>query len=315
VAGLGEKGLRLAQPCVALEVMRKSLAAEAARELAVDLRQEATVAISMVCGKRTKVVTTETILAIKDKPSGARAHKSSHLKGPATAASSVDKAKKMASEQNLDTAAGKEDFFVLDLHSDARLSSTITDSCVVFVLSAGSPSEALSVLRAKEQVQAALAEVAIRLEKEKEARAAREAVPSTLAAQGEAGASFAAAGPPRGGEARVAWEAAPSSSADQGETVVSVEAAGPSREMVQASSPRSDPAMDRSPPRVGGISPGFPSPRLGRPRGTRVTRSVTRSMLAMCRGKGGKGSSGLRLSSIIFGGSVSRGAELSSRAS
>jgi hypothetical protein len=38
VAGLGEKGLGLAQPCAALEVMRKSLAAEAARELAVDLR-------------------------------------------------------------------------------------------------------------------------------------------------------------------------------------------------------------------------------------------------------------------------------------
>jgi hypothetical protein len=148
----------------------------------------------MVRGKRTKVVTTETILAIKDKPSGARARKSSRLKGPAAAASSMDKAKKMAAERNLDTAAGKEDFSVLDLYSDVRLSSMIMDSCVVFVPSAGSPSEALSVLRAKEQVQAALAEVATRLEKEKESRAAREAVPSTSAALGEAGASSAAVG-------------------------------------------------------------------------------------------------------------------------
>jgi hypothetical protein len=67
VAGLGGKGLGLAQPCAALEVMCKSLAVEAAKELAVDLRQEATTAVSLVRGKRTKVVTTETILAIKDK--------------------------------------------------------------------------------------------------------------------------------------------------------------------------------------------------------------------------------------------------------
>jgi hypothetical protein len=38
VAGLGGKGLGLAQPYAALEVMRKSMAAEAAKELAVDLR-------------------------------------------------------------------------------------------------------------------------------------------------------------------------------------------------------------------------------------------------------------------------------------
>jgi hypothetical protein len=177
----------------------------------MDLRQEATAAVSMVRGKRTKVVTTETILAIKDKPSGARARKSSRLKGPAASASSMDKAKKMAAERNLDTAAGKEDFSVLDLYPDARLSSVIMDSCVVFVPSAGSPSEALSVLRAKEQVQAALAEVANRLEKEKEARAAREAASSTSAAQGEAGASPATDVTPRGREAWTAWEATSSS--------------------------------------------------------------------------------------------------------
>jgi hypothetical protein len=89
----------------------------------------------------------------------------------------MDKAKWLATERNLDTVAGKEDYYVLDLYSDARLSSVITDSCVVFVLSAGSPREALSVLRMKDQVQAALAEVANRMEKEKEARPAREATP------------------------------------------------------------------------------------------------------------------------------------------
>jgi hypothetical protein len=137
--------------------MRKSMAAEAAKELAVDLRQEATAAVSLVRGKRTKVVTTETILAIKDNPAGAQARKSSRLKGTAASSTSMDTAKRLAAERNLDTATGKEDFSVLDLYSDARLSSVITDSCVVFVLSAGLPSKALSVLRAKEQVQAALA--------------------------------------------------------------------------------------------------------------------------------------------------------------
>jgi hypothetical protein len=173
------------------------MVAEVAKELAVDLRQEATAAVSLVCVKRTKVVTTETILVIKDKPVGARAHKSSRLKGAAASSTSMDKAKRSAAERNLDTAAGKEDFSVLDLYSNARLSSVITDSCVVFVPSAGSPSEALSVLRAKEQVQAAPAEVANRMKKEREARAAREAVPSTSAVQGEAGASLGADGSSR----------------------------------------------------------------------------------------------------------------------
>jgi hypothetical protein len=195
---------------VALEVMRKSMAAEAAKELAMDLRQEATAAVSLVHGKRTKVVTTKTILAIKDKPAGARARKSSRLKGAAASSTSMDKAKRLAAERNLDTAAGKEDFSVSDLHSNARLSSVITDSCVVFVPSAGSPSKALSVLRVKEQVLAALAEVANIMEKESEARAAREAAPSTSAVQGEAGASLVADGssremeqasPPRSGAA------------------------------------------------------------------------------------------------------------------
>jgi hypothetical protein len=99
-------------------------------------------------------------------------------------------------------------------------------------------------------------------------------------------------GSSRGGEARAAWEAAPVSSAAQGETAVSAEAAGPAREMVQASLPPPDLAVDRSPPRDGGNSSGLPSPRRGRLRGTRVTRSVTRSILAVRRGKGGKGSSG-----------------------
>jgi hypothetical protein len=237
--------------------MRKSMAAEAAKELAVDLRQEATAAVSQVHGKRTKVVTTETILAIKDKPTGARARKSSRLKGAAASSTSMDKAKRLAAERNLDTIAGKEDFLVLDLYSDARLSSVITDSCVVFVSSAGSPSEALSVLRAKEQVQAALAEVANRMEKEREARAAREASLSTSAVQGEAGVSLAAD--------------------------------GSSRKMEQVSPPQSGAAAEQSMPREGVIGSRVPSPKLGRPRGTRVTCSVTRSMLAMRKGKEERG--------------------------
>jgi hypothetical protein len=168
------KGLRLAQPCTTLEVMHKSLAAEAAKDVVMDIHQEATAVVSLVREKRTKVVTMETI---KAKPTGSQVHKSPRLKGAAASSTSMDKAKRLAAERNLDPVAGNDDFSILDLYSDSRLSSDITDSCIVIVPSAGSPVEALSILRAKEKVQAALIEVANRKEREMATCAAREAAP------------------------------------------------------------------------------------------------------------------------------------------
>jgi hypothetical protein len=163
-------GLGLLQPNAAMAAMRKSLEAEAVQEMSLDLRKESTAAISLVRGKRTKVVTTGTVLA---RTPGMRALKSSRLTGGASSTSALEKAKRRTAERNLDADAGTPDSFsVLDLLLDSRLSSVISDSCIVFVPSAGSPREALSVLRAKEKVQAALAEVAMRKIQETAALAA-----------------------------------------------------------------------------------------------------------------------------------------------
>jgi hypothetical protein len=156
-AGSGPS-LGLLQPNAAMAAMWRSLEAEAVQELALDLRKESTAAVSLVRGKRTKVVTTGTV-----RTPGTRARKSSRLTGGTSSTSALEKAKRRTAERNLDADAGTTDSFsVLDLLPDSHLSLVISDSCIVFVPSAGSPREALSVLRAKEKVQAALAEVAIR---------------------------------------------------------------------------------------------------------------------------------------------------------
>jgi hypothetical protein len=74
------KGLGVMQSSVTFEVMHKSLSMEemVVVAVAVDLRKEATAAVSLVCGKRTKVLTTETI---KAKRAETRVRKSSRLKG------------------------------------------------------------------------------------------------------------------------------------------------------------------------------------------------------------------------------------------
>jgi hypothetical protein len=250
-------GLGLLQPNAALVVMRKSLEAEAVEELALDLRKESTAAVSLVRGKRTKVVTTGTVLT---KSVGSRARKSSRLTGGASSTSALEKAKRRTAERNLDSDAGMPDSFsVLDLLPDSHLSSIISDSCIVFVPSAGSPGEALSLLRAKEKVQAALAEVALCKEQESAARAAREAAAAARSATSEVGTSTAEAC--LGGEAL----------ADP--LLVPPEVLAPSQ----------------STPREGANCSAVPSPP-GRvwPRVSRVTRSVTRAMLAVRKGSKGK---------------------------
>jgi hypothetical protein len=203
------------------------------------------------------VVTTGTVLAIS---AGSRARKSSRLTGGASSTSALEKAKRRTAERNLDSDAGRPDSFsVLDLLPESRLSSVISDSCIVFVPSAGSPGEALSLLKAKEKVQAALAEVALRKEQEAAVHAAREAAAAAMPATSEVGTSAAVAG--LGGEAL----AAPL----------------PGLPEVRAT--------PQSTPREGANCSAIPSSRgRAQPRVPRVTRSVSRAMLAVRRGSKGK---------------------------
>jgi hypothetical protein len=188
--------------------------------------------------------------------------KSSRLQGSASATTSLERAKRLAAERNLDPDKGNEDFSVLDLHSDSHLSSVIADSCVVFVPSAGSPVEALSLIRAKKKVQAALAQAALRKEAEAAARSAREADASLAPVLEEVGTSSlptAAGDGPR------------SSSAGSGPKGGSAP--------TSCETPREG-VLD-SPPAAPGSS------RRGKAMSTRSTR-VTRSTLAVRKGRGGK---------------------------
>jgi hypothetical protein len=181
--------LDLQQPSVALEVMRQSMAREEVSPMALDLHKEMTAVVSLARGKRTKVLTTETIRTKTAPATGSRVRKSSRLKGSTSATTSLERAKRLAAERNLDTGKGNDEFSVLDLYSDSHLSSVIADSCVIFVPSAGSPVEALSIIRAKEKVQVALAQAALRKEAEAAARSAREAEASLAPVLEEVGTS------------------------------------------------------------------------------------------------------------------------------
>jgi hypothetical protein len=205
------------------------------------------------------VMTTGTIRTKTAPASGSRVRKSSRLQGSTSATTSLERAKRLAAERNLDTDKGTEDFSVLDLHSDSHLSSVIADSCVVFVPSAGSPVEALSMIRAKEKVQAALAQAALRKEAEAAARSAREAdvlLAPVLEEVGTSSLPTAAGGVPRSSSA--------GSGLKGGSAPTSCE------------TPREG-ALD-SPPAAPGSS------RRGKAESTRVTRST----LAVRKGRGGK---------------------------
>jgi hypothetical protein len=107
--------------------------------------------------------------------------KSSRYKGSAANKPAMERAKERAAERNLEKG---NDFTVLDTYSDDHLTSVAADCCVVFTPSAGTPVEALSLIRAKERVQAALASVTRRQEIAKEEEAAREAREAAFADQG-----------------------------------------------------------------------------------------------------------------------------------
>jgi hypothetical protein len=130
-----------------------------------DLQQEMSASISLAKGKQTKIV-----VVPEDKVALVR--KSSRNKGAEANTPSMAKAQRLTAEKNLDKG---DDFAILDLHSDTHLSSVVQDSCILFVPSAGTPSEALPLIHAKEAVQAALVETRARLEREAATKAAGEA--------------------------------------------------------------------------------------------------------------------------------------------
>lgn len=77
----------------------------------------------------------------------------------------LEKAQRRASEKNLETVISNNkgqgnDYTLLDSLSDSHLELVATDSCVIFNPRAGAKEEALSLIRAKELAQAALAEAA-----------------------------------------------------------------------------------------------------------------------------------------------------------
>jgi hypothetical protein len=117
--------------------------------------------------------------------------KSARSQGATAGTSALLRAQRLTAEKNLEGKAGPNtypekgnDFAILDLLSDAHLSSVVRDSCLVLSPTTADPGEALSIIRAKEKVQAALAETARRLELEAKAAAAAKA--ALVAVAGEA---------------------------------------------------------------------------------------------------------------------------------
>jgi hypothetical protein len=140
-----------------------------------DLQREVQVGTPLVRGPRSMAIP----YARKSTPTPASAvRKSARHSNGASAVSVLEKAKLLAADKNLENAKTVEkgtNFSVLDLLPDSHLTSVVKDSCVIFSPSVGSPGEALSIIRAKEQVQAALAATSRRLKLEAEAKKAAEA--------------------------------------------------------------------------------------------------------------------------------------------
>jgi hypothetical protein len=116
---------------------------------------------------------------------GAIPVRKSSRKGAGVGGTTMEKAQRLAKEKNLEADVEEDEgtFSAFGSLSDAHMSGVLEDSCVVCTPSYGTPSEALSLLRAKEATQAELAAKSFRLEQEARSAAAREAaaVPSTVA--------------------------------------------------------------------------------------------------------------------------------------
>jgi hypothetical protein len=147
-----------------------------------DLQKEALASMPLAQGRRSQAVPYSRRGAVPPTPSTAT-RKSTRNGGGKTGASTIGKAQRLAAEKNLEGKCKESGTSaeVLGFLSDSHLSEVILDSGMAFRPSAGTTAEALSLIRAKEKVQAALAATARRLELEAEARAAQ------ALAQAEAG--------------------------------------------------------------------------------------------------------------------------------
>nr|XP_051211505.1 uncharacterized protein LOC127328996 [Lolium perenne] len=179
-----------------------------------DLRAEALANLPLAQGRRSLAVTISTRKKKKlVVPTPVR--KSGRNQGAAAGTPIMELAQRLAAEKNLETNKAKpkgNTSSALDILSDSHITSVVRDSCLLFHPRVGAPSEAISLIRAKEKVQEALAATRRRLELEEEARAAaREAaMPAELVPTGgsplvpaSANATGAAdgSGEPRSGQA------------------------------------------------------------------------------------------------------------------
>jgi hypothetical protein len=95
------------------------------------------------------------------------ARKSARLRGPAAAATVMERAQERTASKNLEgnpkppsSLPSLEQFSVLPVLSDSHLEVVAHDSGLAFSVESGTPAETLSLIRAKEEAQAALAHAA-----------------------------------------------------------------------------------------------------------------------------------------------------------
>jgi hypothetical protein len=96
--------------------------------------------VVLVQGATTHLAATTTTTTVR---------KSSRHKGAAALKPVMEKAIDRAAEKNLESG---NDFIVLDHLPDSHSSTVAADCCIVFTPSAGTPMEALSLIRAKKRL-------------------------------------------------------------------------------------------------------------------------------------------------------------------
>jgi hypothetical protein len=172
---LGAQGAPL--PTAGTHVMLTSAGGSAVAN-EVDSSVQVGVVPSAARGRRTKTI----MVDHGGSKSGAKSvRKSSRHKGTTANKPVMEMVQRRAAEKNLETG----NFTTLDSLSDDHLSSVAADNCVVFTPAAGTPVEAISLIRAKERVQSAVMAVALRKEQELAACAAREATqPNSTGGEG-----------------------------------------------------------------------------------------------------------------------------------
>ena len=91
-----------------------------------------------------------------------RSRKSARLHGPEAALPTVEKAQRRAAARNLETGTLPSSFAILQDLPDFHLAAVVHDVGLAFAIEKGTDSEILSLVRAKEAAQAAIAEATFR---------------------------------------------------------------------------------------------------------------------------------------------------------